>query len=350
MNRDPLGYYAWLGLTSDASPEEVKAAYRKRARRLHPDVHETGNADGFRRVSEAYHVLSDPLRRARYDRTALAPDLNVPETAAPIWDPPPAVTPTRHTGWRIATFALAICALGAIGIAVFRLDASIPDGPPEPDATGTLAQAAPNAEPDLPTAPKAAPQPVPPLAGDPTAYVLPEGGGAVLWGGAPGKQVVRLGTLPPFTAVHAEALVVNGLQAVTLADGHLAYLDAARLMPGDAHDARQARCAYVAGIPPENGEVLARGASGPDSLDIVNHEPTAAVVTLSVHGALAARVYVAPDATAHLDGLPAGPWSARPAFGTLWSRGCGRFVGDERTGSPSPLVQPGRPFVISPAA
>jgi molecular chaperone DnaJ len=59
-------YYVILGVTSDASVEEIKAAFRRRAREVHPD--RSGFESGpFLEVQEAYGVLSDPERRRRYD-------------------------------------------------------------------------------------------------------------------------------------------------------------------------------------------------------------------------------------------------------------------------------------------
>jgi len=58
--------YATLGLRPDAAPEEVKRAYRVKAREHHPDA--GGDAERFKDVTHAYEVLSDPDRRARYDR------------------------------------------------------------------------------------------------------------------------------------------------------------------------------------------------------------------------------------------------------------------------------------------
>jgi molecular chaperone DnaJ len=58
--------YATLGLRPDAAPEEVKRAYRAKAREHHPDA--GGDAERFKEVTHAYEVLSDPERRARYDR------------------------------------------------------------------------------------------------------------------------------------------------------------------------------------------------------------------------------------------------------------------------------------------
>lgn len=62
-------FYELLGVARDADASEIKRAYRRRARELHPDVSEEHDAEErFRRVTEAYEVLSDAQRRATYDR------------------------------------------------------------------------------------------------------------------------------------------------------------------------------------------------------------------------------------------------------------------------------------------
>jgi curved DNA-binding protein len=62
-------YYAVMGVGRDATPEVVKAAYRKLARKYHPDVSKEPNAEEkFKEVAEAYETLKDPQKRAAYDQ------------------------------------------------------------------------------------------------------------------------------------------------------------------------------------------------------------------------------------------------------------------------------------------
>jgi len=66
---DYKDYYKVLGVARDASQDEVKRAYRKLARKYHPDVSKEANAeDKFKEVQEAYEVLKDPEKRAAYDQ------------------------------------------------------------------------------------------------------------------------------------------------------------------------------------------------------------------------------------------------------------------------------------------
>ena len=63
-------YYEVLGVGRDANADEIKKAYRKMAKKYHPDLN-PGNKDAeekFKEVNEAYEVLNDPQKKARYDQ------------------------------------------------------------------------------------------------------------------------------------------------------------------------------------------------------------------------------------------------------------------------------------------
>ncbi|NCC51181.1 MAG: J domain-containing protein [Spartobacteria bacterium] len=62
-------YYEILGVARDASQGDIKKAYRKLARKYHPDVNKTGEAEErFKEIAEAYEVIGDEEKRARYDK------------------------------------------------------------------------------------------------------------------------------------------------------------------------------------------------------------------------------------------------------------------------------------------
>lgn len=63
-------YYEILGIAKSASADEIKSAYRKQAKKYHPDLHPDDKAaeEKFKEVNEAYEVLSDPDKRQKYDQ------------------------------------------------------------------------------------------------------------------------------------------------------------------------------------------------------------------------------------------------------------------------------------------
>jgi molecular chaperone DnaJ len=66
---NPRDYYDSLGISRNASDDEIKSAFRRLARQYHPDVSkESDSEEKFKEINEAYGVLSDPQKRSAYDR------------------------------------------------------------------------------------------------------------------------------------------------------------------------------------------------------------------------------------------------------------------------------------------
>jgi len=66
---DYKDYYQTLGVARNATEEEIQKAYRKLARKFHPDVSQEQDAESrFKEIAEAYEVLKDPAKRSKYDR------------------------------------------------------------------------------------------------------------------------------------------------------------------------------------------------------------------------------------------------------------------------------------------
>ena len=62
-------YYSILGLSPQATPEQIKSAYKKLAKQWHPDVNKTPEAtEKFKEISEAYSTLSNPEKKQIYDQ------------------------------------------------------------------------------------------------------------------------------------------------------------------------------------------------------------------------------------------------------------------------------------------
>jgi len=67
QENDPQGLYDALGVKPSATADELKSAYRKLAKETHPDTSQSESSERFHRISAAYEVLGDPMRRAEYD-------------------------------------------------------------------------------------------------------------------------------------------------------------------------------------------------------------------------------------------------------------------------------------------
>jgi len=330
MNADPKGYYAQLAVPPGATAEEIAAAFRRRARIVHPDVPSTGNAEAFVALKAAYDVLADPLRRTEYDRSGLPPSPPIWAASAKAAMPRPIRKRPGHRAFFVSLALLGVAATVAI-LALVQLATPTSEPPPTPTPPTTL-QPAPQ-------------RPMVRLVGSPTHYVAPGPGPAILWlRDDAAQRLIPAARLPPFTGVHAVALVPDrGLIAVALEGGGLGFVDAARLTPGDAAAARRAFCTDQAGPPPGNAEVLARrGSGGQAKLLIHNRGEQPAVVKLrDLDGRAQAMVFVAPGISVQVIGLPGGPWRADVAMGELWSRPCALFAAGMRAERLAGALQPG---------
>ena len=100
---DPYGV---LEIPREADEQEVRDAYRRMARRYHPDLHpDLQTSERIRRVNEAWHVLSDPARRARYN--ADHPRVGSPTASYQSGSPhrpgaAPGAAPTWQRAWTTA--------------------------------------------------------------------------------------------------------------------------------------------------------------------------------------------------------------------------------------------------------
>ena len=98
--------YATLGIPRDATARQVRDAYRRLAMRYHPDRHpDEQTSERMQRVNEAWHILSSPLSRRRYDadtqhraRTYRATHYEAPRYQAPRYAETPAVERTQPQG------------------------------------------------------------------------------------------------------------------------------------------------------------------------------------------------------------------------------------------------------------
>jgi len=94
-------YFAILGVTAGASSDEIKSAYRRLAKALHPDRQE-GDSAAFREIQEAYAVLGDDRRRDEYRRTLEKPAVRRPAGRS-VSPPPEPLIPRPVRSFRTST-------------------------------------------------------------------------------------------------------------------------------------------------------------------------------------------------------------------------------------------------------
>src|SRR5690242_15691273 len=79
-----LDYYNTLGVAREADAEEIRKAYRKLARKHHPDLNpgDKASEDRFKKVQQAYDILSDPKKKQMYDQVGFYSENGMPGGAA----------------------------------------------------------------------------------------------------------------------------------------------------------------------------------------------------------------------------------------------------------------------------
>src|ERR1700732_7632 len=84
-------YYKTLGVSREADADEIRKAYRKLARKYHPDLNPGDKAaeERFKEVQEAYDILSEPKKRQMYDQYGFYSENGVPGGAGPGAGPQP---------------------------------------------------------------------------------------------------------------------------------------------------------------------------------------------------------------------------------------------------------------------
>jgi hypothetical protein len=132
-------YYDILGVSRYAKADEIRKAFRRKARECHPDVSDHPDAERlFKEVNEAYQVLSDPLKRSVYDRMGHAPYRRTPPPPTPRYRPPP---PRSRYSWQdfkrelsgwpwwgrlFALFGLFILVLYFVGMVIYVVEDASP--------------------------------------------------------------------------------------------------------------------------------------------------------------------------------------------------------------------------------
>ncbi len=333
---DPEGYYARLGVQTRSGPEAIAAAYRRKARLVHPDVPVTGDAAAFMDLKQAYDVLIHADRRAAYDRSVHQEGRREPEPgeieSRPFPEMPAPVT--RHPRLRDLPTAVWVGMALVLIIGVVEVGLHLTSSPARVTREPILATA-----PDVPPAPPGEPAPAPygpapvRLAGTPNFYIVPTASPAMLWRLDEARHaMVPWRQLPPFSAVQGLRLLnPSGMVEVKVTDTANGFVEAGRLTPGDSGTAVRAWCTYNAGPTPANGEVLSRAAKGRAGLSINNRSGQLAVVKIrSAAGALIASVFLGPGGETTLGGLPEEPVRVDFATGEIWSRACHGFAAGMR--------------------
>jgi hypothetical protein len=348
LAQDPEGYYARLGVEPQCRPEAITAAYRRKARLVHPDVPGTGDAAAFVELKQAYDVLINTGRRAAYDRSARqevpqaqastkppaqAQDQEPGEIGAKPF-PTMATPPTRHPRLRDLPIVVwgGMAALLMVGVVEVGLHLMTSPAQTRRETIPATAPDVPKLAANDPGPTLYSPAPVH-LAGTSNYYIVPTASAAMLWRVDEVRHtLVPWQQLPAFSSVQALRLLKpSGMVEIKVTDSSNGYVEAGRLTPGDTAAAARAWCTYNAGPTPENGEVLSHTAMGHAMLSVANRTGQLAVVKIrSAAGAVIASVFVDPGGETSMEGLPDDQVQLDFATGEVWSRACRGFAAGMR--------------------
>ncbi len=124
-----MNHYDVLGVSRDATPAQIRSAFRRLARAHHPDTSASGSADSLAPINDAWRVLGDPDLRRAYDRSLDAEARPVVEEGAQVVGTALTPVPPSSFPWRFLA-GLAVVGIGIVLLGVFTYTPSKP-GPPD---------------------------------------------------------------------------------------------------------------------------------------------------------------------------------------------------------------------------
>ncbi len=124
-----MNHYEVLGVSRDATPAQIRSAFRRLARAHHPDTSASGSADSLAPINDAWQVLGDPDLRRAYDRSLDAETQPAAQDHARVADPVLTPVPPSSFPWRFLV-GLAVVGIGIVLLGVFTYTPSKP-GPPD---------------------------------------------------------------------------------------------------------------------------------------------------------------------------------------------------------------------------